>query len=273
MSPLKDAGSLVSSLGTRARLMIVGVVFPGLLITSEVIWLYLAFIHSTESTIPRMIDSLGTLKPLPGFVFLSIGLALACAVGYLNRDGSFAISNLWLRMGWPPARELRMLFERFRLIYGEDLVNEVTSKYGVFRLVDAPSDVIAALPRLPESYVREFCKLWLANNAPALSTEGTEAEINIVIGLVTPITLAAVVIFTAVGSALGATLGVLAFFCGYFLLYRVNSARVMETESAVLNFLFVHWESYWDVHPIRKSALVTMGTEDDQGEEEAEDAE
>jgi hypothetical protein len=183
MDGLKEAGKLVNGMGTRARLMIMGVMFPGLLITCELIWLYLSWNRPNQSILGFIIDALGELKPLVGFVFIVVGLAVSCAVGYLNRDGSFWVSNFWLRKGWPPPRNLPTLFERLRLIYGGDSVNQVLAKYGVFGLVEASQDAASKLPRLPESYVREFCKLWLVDKRPTLSTEATEVEINVVMGL------------------------------------------------------------------------------------------
>jgi hypothetical protein len=242
MSAVKDVGTLVISMGSRAWLMIIGVIFPGLLISGEVIWLYLSWSLPTQPILPIIVGVLADFKPLPALVFIALGLAVSCAVGYLNRDGSFAVSNFWLSMGWPPARPLPDLFQRLRFIYGEDAVNRVITKYGVFGLVDMSAETARKLPRLPESYLREFCKLWLEGKAPALSTQGAEIEINIVIGLVAPTALAAAVLFTSLHSVLGIALGAVALFGACFLLYRINSARVIETENAVVRFMFAHWE-------------------------------
>jgi hypothetical protein len=243
MSALKEAGSFVSSMGTRAWLMTMGVIFPGLLISCEIVWLYLSWKFPGEPILSPIIKELGELKALVGFAFLVLALAVSCAVGYLNRDASFAVSNFWLRMEWPPARPLKTLLERLRFIYGKDAVNDIIKKYQVFHLVEASqAEVAGFLPRLPESYVREFCKLWLSAKSPGLSTEGTEIEINIVIGLVTPTALAAAVLFVGVHNTLGIVLGFISLFAACFLLYRINAARVMETENALVNFMFAHWE-------------------------------
>jgi hypothetical protein len=243
MSALKDAGSLIANMGTRAWLMTMGVIFPGLLITCELIWLYVAWNFPSEAIIPLALDKLASLKPLSSFLFVVIGLAVACGVGYLNRDASFAVSNTWLQWGLPPCRPLTNLFNQLRFIHGPDAIDAVAKKYGVFSLVNESSEGTVKLPRLPESYVREFCKLWLAAKAPTLSTVGTEIEINIVIGLVTPTALAGLVILASLRTFFGALLGGFTLASAAFLLYRVNSARVMETENAILNFLFAHWET------------------------------
>src|SRR6266567_3432378 len=129
MGTLKDAGTLVTSMGTQAWLMTMGVIFPGLLISCEVIWLYLSWNLSSQPILPIIMEELAALKPLPAFVFVIMGMAISCAVGYLNRDASFAVSNFWLRMGWPPSRKLPSLFKRLRFIYGEDAISRVASKY------------------------------------------------------------------------------------------------------------------------------------------------
>ncbi|MCK1457110.1 hypothetical protein IVB34_01715 [Bradyrhizobium sp. 2] len=243
MSALKDAGSLVASIGNRAWLMTMGVIFPGLLISCELIWLYVAWNFPTEAIIPLALSKLASLTPLSSFLFVAIGLAVACGVGYLNRDATFAVSNTWLQWGMPPCRPLSSVMNQLRFIHGSDAIDRVAGKYGVFSLTDDSKDAAAKLPRSAESYVREFCKLWLSAKAPTLTTVGTEIEINGVIGLVTPIALAGLVILASLHTLLGALLGGLALVSAIFLLYRVNSSRVMETENAILNFMFAHWEA------------------------------
>jgi hypothetical protein len=240
MSTLKDAEEIVSSMGARAWLMTMGVIFPGLLITSELIWLYLLWTFPGQPILSPMVDQLGHLAPLVAFLFVVLALAVSCAVGYLNRDGSFALSNLWLKIGWAPARSLGVLLEKLQFVYGKVEVDKVINKYEIFGLMKS-KDITSELPRLPESYVREFCKLWLATNRPILSTHGAEIEINIVIGLVVPTALAAVVLFASLRGLAGAALGLGTLFGACFLLYRVNAARLMETENALVNFMFAHW--------------------------------
>jgi hypothetical protein len=207
------------------------------------IWLYISWNLPNQAIVPLALDTLGTLKPLSAFIFVAIGLAVACGVGYLNRDASFAVSNGWLQMGLPPYRPLTRLLNELRFIHGVAAIDEVAAKYGVFSLVNELNADAAKLPRLPESYVREFCKLWLSAKASALSTVGTEIEINVVIGLVTPTALAGLVILASLHTPFGALLGAMTLFSAIFLMYRVNCARVMETENAILNFMFEHWES------------------------------
>jgi hypothetical protein len=243
MSALKDAGSIVASMGSRAWLMTMGVIFPGLLISCELIWLYVTWNFPNQAVMPLALDTLATLKPLSSFLFVVIGLAVACGVGYLNRDLSFAVSNAWLQWGLPPCRPLANLFNQLRFIHGRDAIDEVAAKYEVFSLVNDSNGAAAKLPRLPESYVREFCKLWLSAKTPTLSTEGTEIEINVVIGLVTPTALAGLVILASLHTMLGALLGAMALVSAIFLLYRINCARMMETENALLHFMFAHWEN------------------------------
>jgi hypothetical protein len=55
------------------------------------------------------------------------------------------------------------------------------------------------------------------------------------------VALAAAVFFTSLHNVLGFALGVVSLLAACFLLYRINAARLMETESAVVNFMFAHW--------------------------------
>jgi hypothetical protein len=73
------------------------------------------------------------------------------------------------------------------------------------------------LPRPPEFYIREYCKLWLRAKAPSLATDDMEAEINIVMGLVLPIALASLTAFVVVDKVYGILLACLCFVFALFL--------------------------------------------------------
>jgi|GraSoiStandDraft_16_1057320.scaffolds.fasta_scaffold346593_2 hypothetical protein len=240
---IKEAGTLIGSIGTYARLVIVGVWFPGFLIFCELGSCYFRLFCSAEKTlfgyIAANIQSFNS-SVVTTLIVVSV-LATSIALGYVARDIAFAISDLWLRRQWRPTRKLSDIYEQIRMVYGGKKVDHIAAGYRVFRLVSATGGM-DRLPRMPESYVREFCKQWLRVNAPALNTEGLEIEINMLMGLVVPMALFSTVVICFVGSWVGIALAVLSIAAAVFMMYRINWARNIETEQAIVNFLFAHWE-------------------------------
>jgi hypothetical protein len=242
-SLIKEAGTLIGSIGTYARLIVVGVWFPGFLIFCELGSCYFRLFYSVEKTlfgyIAATIQSFNSTV-VTTLIVVSV-VATSIALGYVARDIAFAISDLWLRRQWKPTRKLSDIYKQIRMVYGEERVDNTVADYGVFRLVSATGSM-DRLPRMPESYVREFCKQWLRMKAPALNTEGLEIEINMLMGLVVPIALFSTVVICFIGSWLGIALAALSIAAAAFMMYRINWARNIETEQAIVNFLFAHWE-------------------------------
>jgi hypothetical protein len=168
-------------------------------------------------------------------------LAVSITLGYVARDISFALSDLWLSRTWPPTRTLPQIFNQIKLLYGEDEVDAIARKHNVFRLAYGEVEV-SRLQRAPESYVRGYCKQWLRLNCPALNTEGLEIEINMVMGLVLPLALAAGVLLIVIKGALGIVAAIAILLAATFMMYRITWSRNIETEKAIVNFLFAHWE-------------------------------
>jgi hypothetical protein len=242
-SLIKETGTLIESVGTYARLVVVGVWFPGFLIFCEIGSCYFRLFRSAEKTlfgyIAANIQSLNS-SVVTTLIVISV-VATSIALGYVARDIAFAISDFWLRRQWRPTRKLSDIYKQIRIVYGEKKVDDVVRDYGVFVLVSATGST-ARLPRMPESYVREFCKQWLRVNAPILNTEGLEIEINMLMGLVVPMALFSTVAVCFVGGWLGIALAALSIAAAVFMMYRINWARNIETEQAIVNFLFAHWE-------------------------------
>jgi hypothetical protein len=240
---IKEAQTLIGSLGTYARLVIVGVWFPGFLILCELSYIYFRLFGSSDQQ-PFMYVA-AKMKEYDSnvvstFIVVAI-LAVSITLGYVARDISFALSDLWLRRAWPPARPLSKIFEQIKLLYGDEQVNAIVRKHSVFRLAYSEIDV-SRLARAPDSYVREYCKQWLRLNYPSLNTEGLEIEINMVIGLVLPLALAAAVFLVITKATLGIVLAIASLLSAGFMMYRITWARNIETEQAIVNFLFAHWE-------------------------------
>ena len=240
---IKAAGSLVGSLGTYARLIIVGVWFPGFLIFCELGSTYFALFGPPDKGLfGYLADRIKQFDSaiVSSFVLVFV-LAASIAIGYVARDIAFALSDLGIRRRWRPVRRLAQVYAEIRQVYGDRKVTEVTTKYHVFRLAGREMEDVS-LPRALESYVREFCKQWLRARVPSLNTEGLEIEINMVMGLVMPVALFSIVLLAFLGSWLGVPLAVLSIAAAVYLLYRINWARNLETEQAIVNFLFAHWE-------------------------------
>lgn len=240
---INEAKTLIGSLGTYARLIVVGVWFPGFLLFCEIGSLYFRFFGPVDEGLLSYIAE--RIKDFDSAVMSGLlgvlVLAISIATGYVSRDLAFAISDLWLRKGWRPTRKLSVIYADIRRVHGDSKVDDIAANYPVFRL--ATSGVgPAPLPRLPDSYVREFCKQWLRLRAPSLNTEGLEIEINMVIGLVIPVALASAVFLGFVSGWLCFVLAGASLAAATFMMYRIVWARTIETEQAMTNFLFAHWE-------------------------------
>jgi len=244
MEAIKELWNLMGSLGTYARLVIVGVWFPGFLICCELGSTYFLFFGPPDKGlfgyVAEKIKEFDS-SIVSSFIIVFV-LATSIAIGYVARDITFALSDFWLRRKWRPARKLSKIYAEIRRAYGDDKVNEVAAQYNVFRLASGEVDG-SLLPRMPETYVREFCKQWLRLNVPSLNTEGLEIEINMVMGLVMPVALASIVFLSFVGGWLGIALAFVSIAAATFMMYRITWARNIETEQAIVNFLFAHWES------------------------------
>ena len=64
-----------------------------------------------------------------------------------------------------------------------------------------------------------------------------------VIGLVTPIALSSVVFILTIKGIVGIGIAIISILAAILMMYRITWARDLETEQAIVNFLFAHWES------------------------------
>jgi hypothetical protein len=240
-SVITGMASLIGRVGTYARLVILGVWFPGFLIFSEMGSTYFFLFRPSGKGLVGYIAE--TIKQLNSPVALGFAvvlvLAVSIAIGYVARDVAFALSDFWLRRVWRPTRKLSAIYAEIRHVYGDLKVKEVTDEYGVFGLASGDDSLVR---RMPESYVREFCKQWLKLRAPSLNTEGLEIEINMEMGLVMPVALAGTVFLWLPGKLLGIVLACGSIAAAWFMMYRISWARDFETEQSIVNFLFAHWE-------------------------------
>jgi hypothetical protein len=240
----KEAGGIIESLGLQARQTIMGVWFPGILLLCEAGYIYtLAARPRTESpfslasSFVKGLDS----EVVAGFVaFLALGVAMT--LGYVARDMAFYVSDWWLAAGWRPARSVRKIIGQLRLVYGATEVDTILGRYRVFQLVENTQSM-KALPRSPDSYVREFCKQWLRLNSPTQITEGFELEINLALGLIPPVAFGSIILVLLYFDLRGLVAGLLCLSLAGFMMYRANWSRSMETEIALVNFLFAHWQA------------------------------
>ena len=239
----KEAGGVIESLSMQARQIIMGVWFPGILLLCESLYIYTLLVlpkaqnpFDLTSAFVKRLDS----EVVAGFVaFLALGVAMT--LGYVARDLAFYISDWWLARGWRPARSIRQILEQVRVVYGAADVDNIIQRYRVFNLV-GNTESRKILPRAEDSYVREFCKQWLKLNAPTQSSDGFELEINLAIGLIPPVAFAAIVLGLTYSGPLGLIMSLICILVALFMMYRVNWSRSMETEIALVNFLFAHWQ-------------------------------
>jgi hypothetical protein len=240
---IKAATGLIASLGMYARLIIVGVWFPGFLVFAELGSTYFQVYGPSDeglfAYIARGIKQYDSTVVTTLIVVLV--LATSITAGYVARDVAFAISDFWLRRQWPPARRVVDVYSQIRRLHGAENVDAVTVNYPIFKLGTGEIDT-SSLPRLPESYIREFCKQWLRLRAPNLNTEGLEIEINMVMGLVVPLALSAFWFFFFLTGWLRFASAIAAVGAAILLMYRINWARDFETEQVIVNFLFAHWQ-------------------------------
>ncbi len=233
---------LIESLGSYARRIIVGVWFPGLLLFGEFAFIYHAATRPEASSfLADLLAAYALIGPsLLGAAVLVAILAGAITLGYVARDLAFWASDFWLWTGMRPTRGLDRILDQIRAVHGSE-VDKVLSRYAIFERATDPA-IARRLPRRSESYVREFCKLWLSVKAPNLSTEGIEIEINMDLGLVLPLLLAGFIFVFLVGGAPAVILGLILFGFALLRLYRITWARNIETELAIFNFVFAHWQ-------------------------------
>jgi hypothetical protein len=248
---VQTATKFVNQVGYRSRLLLLGVMTPGFLIVFEIgTAAYLnqyGWDYAPISIISKTIANENLV--MVAFVTLLI-LSVSFSLGFITRELTFTVSNIWLRRGWHPCRPLETTMSEIELLYGKLKVQEVFDRYDVFNVVTShtrrgkadSSSCQVNLPRMPEFYIREYCKLWLRVRAPTLATDDIEAEINVVMGLVMPIFLVGIIgIFIMdLKFAIPMLVGV----CGtsFYLLHKINGTRSLETEHAIVSFLFAHWE-------------------------------
>ncbi|HYI47555.1 MAG TPA: hypothetical protein VEX35_03735 [Allosphingosinicella sp.] len=237
----ESLGGIFSSVGTYAHRVVLAVWFPGFVVFCELAYFYLA-LSTDGSHVGEQLRTFISLFDLPviGISLTIVVLAGSMALGYVARDLAYWITDIWMWTGVRPTRSLKTMLSEIKAAHGEEEVEAVFSRYKVFLLAD-DENVSRSLPRRKETYVREFCKLWLKVCSPQLSTEGLETEINMDIGTVIPLFLASVILATLVGSATALGFSIALFAFALLRLYRVTWAINIETEIAIVNFVYAHW--------------------------------
>src|SRR3954453_4026005 len=101
---IKETQSLIGALGTYARLVIVGVWFPGFLILCELSYIAnVTHLYSEDVSLLYLARRVKELDSGVATTFMVVFiLAVSIALGYVARDVAFALSDLWLRRKWPP---------------------------------------------------------------------------------------------------------------------------------------------------------------------------
>ncbi|GGD78151.1 hypothetical protein [Caballeronia grimmiae] len=247
---LKEVGNLAGMIGSRARLLILGVLTPGFLLLCEALAVvFWTDISQQGALIAWLTKNFGSQSFALALLVMLV-LAVSYVLGYISRETTFALSTAWLRHGWPPARYVSKMLEQMRFIYGSDKVDSVIGQYKVFELANHEADYKEhGLIRPPEFYVREYCKLWLRTKVPALSTDHMEAEINLVVGFIAPVLFVAPCVVARhgqIGPYWTAATAVIALLFAVRLFYTINGVRGQETEEAIINFLYAHWEGLAD---------------------------
>jgi hypothetical protein len=244
-SAAKGAGQLLGTLGYRAQLLVIGVLLPGLLITLELSAVWAFNDEGRRNAILALLPKDAESLAVPGIGVVLLIFFPAYILGYVAREMTFKCSTAWLRRGWPPARRASVILAQLRTVHGAGQVDQVIRHYPVFDLASREADpATLALPRPADFYIREFCKLWLRTKAPALRTDGMEAEINMGLGFVIPSFLGVIpsVVFIPAmfgpAVAAGAVIGFILIGSGLF--YNTNTVRCQETEEAISSFLFAH---------------------------------
>jgi hypothetical protein len=273
---LKEISKLAGMIGSRTRLLILGVMLPGFIISCE-IGVFLAAQDSGVTN--RMVVWAEKVFQSP-IVSITLAVLLLLAVsyllGYLSREFTFALSTAWLRRGWPPTRRAGPILGQLRTVYGAAPIDTVINRHTVFDLVNHENDTaVRALPRPTDFYIREYCKLWLRMKTPALTTEHMEVEINLVMGLVFPVILAVVPCVLLLPNLIGLTLTVvtvvIVILVDLRFFYTINSVRCQETEEALLNFLFAHWTGLAEAAPGKAPAQSTNSSAGPRCEAEPDD--
>ena len=249
-NPLKEADALIGSVGTYARIVLVGVWFPGFLVFCEAVIVYYHHLGPRGGPIDDIANAFKSVNPVAVSILgWIIVVAMSVGLGYVTREVAFTVSDRWLRSRWWPCRGLRRIFEQIRFVYGTDKVDEVGHAYHIFQIIVYDKVNTSKLPREDFICIREFCKQWLKLNFPNLNTEGLEIEINMVIGLVLPIALASVVFVTylsALGPLCATVSAAVMLAAAAFMMYRITRVRDTEIELTIVNFLFAHWEREWE---------------------------
>jgi len=243
---LKQTAKLMDHVGYRTRLIVLSVLFPGFIIVCEglaAIWLS---IHGTLSfdEVKDLADFIGN-KNIVLVLFLSLLLlAASFGIGFIARTFSFGVSDWLIHRGHFPRRSFAQRMDHLSEVYGESSVNPVKELYHVFSLVQRHSTTAAVtkLPRPAEFYIREYCKLWLRAKVPSLCTDHTEIEINVFMSLLIPMGFVALPILTAGHGPFNIGLALAAITVSLLMLGKINESRCYETEQAIVNFLFAHWE-------------------------------
>src|SRR5262245_33357838 len=105
---IKEAQTLIGSFGTYARLVVVGVWFPGFLLLCQASYIYFRmFGPSDKNPFSFVAEKLKEYDSnVVSTLIVVFTLSISIALGYIARDIAFATSDFWLRHKWPPARTL-----------------------------------------------------------------------------------------------------------------------------------------------------------------------
>jgi hypothetical protein len=173
-------GDLFAKLGKYARLQLLGVLVPGIVILLE-FWIPLASWIS-ELPPPTAVKALSTGELV---IFVVLVLYVVYILGYVGREISWKTADA-------AARRLHLVRPRST---PSELAGEIGDIYGDENVARALASHDALLKSLDhdDAFARnalEYAKTWLSTRHPELAVDSLEGEINLLVGTIVPILLA-----------------------------------------------------------------------------------
>jgi hypothetical protein len=257
---IKTAASGVNKIGPRAGMVLFSVLLPGFLIVTEVFSFYYLQQFGTDIDKLKNASDVITRNFVFGILLILVVLALSFAAGFISREIAFAVSDCLLRRSGTSVLRLipyikqninktvnSNILHGLRIKYSNDNIDRVLLLHPIFDLYDCHDELRTVSRREPDFYVRNYCKLWLKIRVPNLAVEYMETEINIFLSLIIPI---AGIILPFLGLRLADStiwevsgIVLVAITAALLMMVKINDGRRYETEQALVNFFFAHWEN------------------------------
>jgi hypothetical protein len=126
---MDKAGKLVGQVGYRTRLLLLGVLIPGLLILLEIsITVYVEnYGLPSVDSMRILLQQISQANLVPATLITVFILIISFALGFVGRELTFAISNIWLRQGHWPCRALDAISGEINHLYSSDRVRKCSA--------------------------------------------------------------------------------------------------------------------------------------------------